>query len=116
MAKIEAVVLRRNKDENTIALVSAECDPEMVGSSDDLYGAISRAVTRWSRTCSAGRRLLKANGGDIDIGDLAAETIDSLLKKELRREGVTALAIECRHGDAGHWAYDDNLYDDWHVE
>ncbi len=49
MAKIEAVIIRRSDEENTVALVSAECDPDRVGSTNDLFGAISRAVTRWAQ-------------------------------------------------------------------
>jgi hypothetical protein len=116
MAQINAVIIRRSDDENTVALVSAACDPEMVEDTNDLYGAIARATTRWARRGAAAKALLEDTHGDINIGDLCAEGIDARLRALLRKEGVTELKIDCHAGGATPWDYDDNLYDESHLE
>jgi hypothetical protein len=93
MTRIEAVIIRRGKDENTVALVSAECDPEMIDGTNDLFGGISRAVSRWAQT-GGSKRLSGHDRGDINIGDLAdQQPFDANLKKELTKEGIYDLKI-----------------------
>ena len=68
MAKIEAVIIRRSDEENTIAIVTAECDLEMVANHVALIGAVANAVTRWAKH-GRGKELL-ARKGTINVGDL----------------------------------------------
>lgn len=108
--RINAVIIRRSTDENTVALVSAECDSEMIDSVNELFGAISHAVTRWAKN-GQGKKLLHSNRGNINIGDLVGCVKDKRLVQDLGRRGIAKLTVESHQGDATAWDFDDNLYD-----
>jgi len=59
---------------------------------------------------------VERNNGDFNVGDLEFHTKDSLLQQELKKEGVTDLEVECRVGDQTRWDFDDNLYDEMHLD
>lgn len=116
---IRAVIFRRSDDENTVAVVTAEVDPAMmIETPNDLFGAVSEAVTRWIDPVtmpSEGSLALKANNGDFNVGDLAGHLGSPFLVAHLRTKGILRLDVECHVGDKTSWDYDDNLYDEAHL-
>ena len=64
---INAVVIRRSSDEDTVAIVSCDVS-ESVKSAGDLWKALKRAVVAWGRASDAGRAVLQACP-DFNVGD-----------------------------------------------
>src|SRR5438034_167985 len=118
MAKIDAVIIRRSRDENTVALVSAECDPEIIEGANELFGAISQAVTLWAqhdegqRKDVFGRDKIWGN----DAGDMIEHMDGVLLEQGLAPESAVPMivdegamywvdlpTVECIHNEEGGW-------------
>jgi hypothetical protein len=104
--KIHAVVIRNSHEESTVAIVDADVDPDMVGCADDLFGAVSTAVTDWLHSLDPQEREDDFNVGDL-MQNLPAE---GLLKEALAKWGVHDLSIECHTCDSTSWEFDDPLF------
>ena len=107
---IHAVIVRRSNEENTVAIVDADCDPDSIQTPDDLFGAISNAIAEWYHEDDEAGTIIDDNDGDFNVGDLANELPDESLEKRLAAWGVTNLVIECHVGESTAWDYDDSLY------
>jgi hypothetical protein len=112
LKKITAVVLRSINDSvHKVAIVTADCDPDMVEDADDLLGAISAAVYHWVASGVDKTVTVKAHNGEFNIGDLASHGVSTELAICLNGWGVNNLTIETYISDRTTWDYDDNLYD-----
>ncbi len=97
---LKAVIIRRSDDENTVAIVTAECDPEVVRGIGDLMRAVCNAVTRWAK-CGL------ATETDFTVGDLQGHLADPILLGELVEEGVHSLTVETYTAPWTAWDFDD---------
>jgi hypothetical protein len=99
------ILPRISRDETTFAVIEyAGVDRR------DLKQAVQRAVTTWVRTCESGRDAFDNVSEDFNVGDLANELGDAALQAELKKHGITHLAVDCRCDcmPTG-WEYDDLL-------
>ena len=99
------ILPRISQDETTFAVV------EFAGVDRiNLKRAVQRAVTGWVTHSETGRHAFDNANGDFNVGDLANETSDPALRAELKKQGVTHLAIEVYCDDLPTpWEFDDLL-------
>ena len=99
------ILPRISQDETTFAVV------EFAGVDRiDIKRAVQRAVTAWRKHSETGRQAFDNASEDFNVGDLANELGDSVLRSELKKQGVTHLAIEVYCDDLPTpWEFDDLL-------
>lgn len=99
------ILSRVSQDETTFAVI------EFSGvERRDLKQAVQRAVTAWVEHGEAGRQAFANSSEDFNVGDLANELSDPALQAELKKQGVTHLAVDCYCDDLPtRWEIDDLL-------
>ena len=117
MRTINAVIIRRSNEENTVAIVQADVDDdfadEQTNEAHALFGAIQHAVTDWGRQTDQCQSVLRGNGFDFNAGDLGEWCDDESLARFLRQQGICKLRVACHCDTSGHcWDYDDRLFDE----
>jgi hypothetical protein len=99
------ILPRVSRDETTFAVIDYAGVERA-----NLKQAVQLAVTAWVEHSESGRQAFDNASEDFNVGDLANELGDPALRAELKKQGVTNLAIDvyCDDMPTG-WEFDDLL-------
>ena len=67
MDRVQAVVIRRSDEENTVAILSCDKTGDIT-SPEELQTAVEKAVTAWVDRTTDGRAAYAENGSDFNLG------------------------------------------------